>query len=435
MRTQGRARKSLRVSFFDGVFASLMTGLISDYVAPYALALKATTAQIGVLSAVPNFFASLAQLKCADVAERWKSRKKVIGIFIILQIAMGVPIIFLPYFAHSWAVIALIALVTLFSSANAFTGPPWAGLMSEYIPPRARGKYFGWRNKLMAAVTVAASYTAGFILNHFHQHVLSGFMFIMSLAVACRFVSWCFLMQMYEPPYHVHRDAYFGFLEFLGKARESNFARFVLFVASLNFCVNLAAPFFAVFMLHDLKFSYLMYTVMVTTVTVAHIATLDRWGAHADKVGNLKVLRVTAFLIAGLPLWWIVNRNPVYLVFAQVVSGFAWAGFNLCATNFVYDAVTPQKRVRCFAYFNVVNGIAVSAGALIGGLLVANMPGLLGYPLLSLFLFSSILRFVVVFFFLRRIQEVRPAQDVSAKDLLSSMIGIRPLDYLRQTQD
>jgi len=232
---------------------------------------------------------------------------------------------------------------------------------------------------------------------------------------------------MYEPPFRVSKEAYFSFLDFIKRIKESNFAKFVIFVASLNFCVNLASPFFSVFMLRDLRFNYLIYTILVTTVTIASIFTIDRWGRHADRVGNTKVLKFTSFFIASLPLWWIINQNPIYLIFVQIISGFAWSGFNLCAVNFIYDAVAPQKRTRCIAYFNVFTGVALCLGALIGGYLVNMLPNLFGYKILSLFLLSSTLRFLVVFLVSGKIQEVRTTEKITSKDLFYSIIGIKPI--------
>ena len=433
MSTPGRVKKSLNFSFADGLFASAMTGLTADYITPYALALQATVRQIGFLSALPNLLSSLVQLGSAGLADRLKSRKKIIIIFVLLHLLMGIPIILIPYIFKAQPVLSLVIFVTLFTSLNAFAGPAWASLMSEYIPYKLRGKYFGWRNKIMAAVTIFSAFLAGFILQHSKNNILKGFTIIFGAAVIFRFISWCFLTRMYEPPYRPNPRAYFSFLDFIKRVRESNFAKFVIFAASLTFCVNLASPFFSVFMIRDLKFNYFTYTIVVTVVTVAQIITFDRWGRHADKVGNVKVLRLTSFIIASLPLWWIFNQSPLYLVFAQILSGFAWSGFNLCATNFIYDAVSPPKRVRCIAYFNVFSGIGVCLGALCGAFLVDILPALLGYKILSLFLLASVLRFAVVFIFSGRIKEVRKTEHISSKDLFYSVIGIKPM--LGVTQD
>lgn len=433
MRKLGRVRKSLRYSFLDGTFASCMVGLTTDYVAPYALALKASLSQISFLSAAPNLISSLAQLKTPDLVEKVKSRKKIINFFVLMHVFMGLPIILAPYLFKTHAVLFLILFVTLFSSFQAIAGPAWASLMSDYIPVRSRGRYFGWRSKTLGVITITCAFIAGLVLHYFKNNILKGFMVIFSAAVICRFISWCFLTRMHEPQFIAKEESYFSFLDFIRRIKESNFAKFVLFVATLNFCVNLASPFFSVFMLKDLKFNYLTYTIVVTAVTIAQIFSIDRWGKHADKIGNIKVLRLTSFFIATLPFWWIINQHPLYLVAVQVAAGFSWSGFNLCATNFIYDAVTPEKRTRCIAYFNVCSGVALCCGALMGGYLVNILPPLFGYRILSLFLLSSILRFSVVSFISRKIREVRHVEAITSKELFYSMVGIKPL--LGVTQD
>ena len=110
-----------------------------------------------------------------------------------------------------------------------------------------------------------------------------------------------------------------------------------------------------------------------------------------------------------------------------MLSGFAWSGFNLCATNFIYDAVTPEKRTRCIAYFNVFTGMALFLGALLGGFLLNVLPALFGYKILSLFLIASILRFITVLFLSGKIKEVRKIEQITSKELFYSVVGIKPI--------
>lgn len=423
----GKIRKTLKFSFWDGFFASCMSGLVTDYLTPYALALKATSGLIGILNAAPNFVSSLIQLKSADLAETFKSRKKIIVLFVLLHALMGIPIILAPYLFKEHAVLSLIIFVTLFSSFNAFAAPAWASLMSEYIPVNKRGKYFGWRNRILGTVAIVSACIAGFILHYFKNNILMGFLIIFSAAFCSRIISWYFLTLMYEPPFKNAKESYFSFFDFIKRAKASNFAKFVIFTACLNFCVNLASPFFSVFMLRDLRFNYLTYTFVMVAATITQIFLFGRWGKHADKVGNLRVLKFTSFIIASLPFWWVINQNPGYLMCVQVISGFAWSGFNLCAVNFIFDAVTPEKRTRCIAYFNFMNGLALCAGALLGGYLLNILPVLFGFKMLALFLISSILRFVAVLLFSGGIKEVRLAPKVKGLDLFYSVIGFRPI--------
>ncbi len=427
MSTRNKVRKSLVFSFWDGVFASGTAGFINDYVAPYAIALKASVRQIGYLTAFPFLFTSLIQIFSADITDKFKSRKKVIVIFVLLHTLMLLPMMFIPSMPAAHQVPVLIIAMTLFIGLNSLTGPVWVGLMAEYIPARKRGFYFGWRNKIMSVVALACSYLAGVILQLTKNHALRGFIIIIGAAMLARLASWYCLSRMYEPAYRVKHEAYFSFLDFIGSFRTSNFARFVFFVAGLQFCVNLSAPFFSVLMLRELQFSYLTYTVIVTSATAAQIFFIGRWGRFADKTGNIKVMRLTSLIIATLPLWWIAYRHPVYLIFIQLLGGFAWAGFNLCAGNFVYDAVTPQKRIRCQGYFSVVVALAVALGGIIGGRLAQVLPALCGYKILSLFLLSSALRFVIITFLARGIKEVRPIEKMNSRTLLAQVIGVQGL--------
>jgi MFS family permease len=356
------------------------------------------------------------------------NRKKTICFFVFLHAVMLVPMILTPFLFKGNPVIFLILFFTLYTGFNTLVGPVWSDLMCEYVPARKRGSYFGWRNKIMSIVVIGASLTAGIILQAFGQKSLAGFAVILSIALACRLVSIYFLTRMYEPRFTVHRGAYFSIIDFIRTMRHSNFGRFVLFIAGMQFCVNLAAPFFSVFMLRDLQFSYITYTVLVATVTAVQIFTMGRWGRCADRTGTLKVLKVTALVIATLPLWWLVSRNPAYLFFIQILGGFVWSGFNLCTTNFVYDAVTPQKRIRCLGYLNVFVGMAVFLGGLIGGQLATIMPPVLGYKLLSLFCISSILRFLVLWLIVGTIKEVRPIEKMKTKDMLWGVAGLARLD-------
>lgn len=414
-------------SFWEGIFSACTGGMTNDYFAPYALALKATTRQIGLLAAAPFFASSIVQLESARVMERLKSHRKIIAIFVFLQLAMFIPIIFVPYLFKAKPVPFLIIFITLFVSLNTFVSPVLSNLMAKYVPRGMRGRYFGWRNKITTIILIISSLSAGLILHSFKKNVLTGFMVIFSIAFIARIFSWACLIRMQEPPFKIDKNSYFSLFDFVKNIRNSNFGRFALFFSGVQFCVNVASPFFSVFMLNDLKFSYITYTIIISIVTVIQILTIGRWGRCADMVGNVKVLRLTSLIIASLPLWWIISQNPFYLIFAQALSGFAWAGFNLCAGNFILDAVTPQKRIRCIAYFNILVGIGVSLGGLLGGQLAVFVPNIFGYKMLTLFLISSALRFFVVLSLSPKIQEVRPAKKMSTRELVSCVIGIKSI--------
>jgi MFS family permease len=106
----------------------------------------------------------------------------------------------------------------------------------------------------------------------------------------------------------------------------------------------------------------------------------------------------------------------------------AWAGFNLCSVNYLYDATGTENRTRYLAYFNCGNGLAAGLGALLGGYLITHMPALRGYQILSIFLISGVLRGVAAIIFLPGLREVRRVSTVPAAELFHILTGGRPVD-------
>jgi len=423
---KGKIRKSLKYSFLDGIFASVMQGIAENYLNPYALALKATARQIGLLVSLPGLTTAISQLKAADLADRI-GRNKIIKASVFSQVLTWLPIIFLPYFflknsPAGW----LIFFVTLYALFGNLSAPAWGSIMSQYVPMNRRGSYFAWRNRIFGTVALSSVLLAGFILHTLNNKNLFGFTIIFSLAMLCRFVSWIYLNKYYEPRLLINPDSYFTFWDFIKRIKESNFVKFVLFISLMSLAVNLSAPFFPYYMLRERKFSYLSYTIIILVPTIVTLLSLSRWGKHADIIGNLRVIKSTATLVPIIPVLWLFSANKLYLVGVQIFAGFLWAGYNLCITNFIYDAVSPEKRVRCLAYFNFLNGLGLFLGATLGGHLFSHLPKIFGYQSFTLFLISGLMRGIIVSIFVPTIEEVRRVREISSRDLFFSVIGIKP---------
>ena len=65
-----------------------------------------------------------------------------------------------------------------------------------------------------------------------------------------------------------------------------------------------------------------------------------------------------------------------------------------------------------------MNGTAVCLGSLTGGLLATRLPPILGYPLLTLFVLSGVLRVIVSVLFRRWVKEVRKVPRIGTFKLL-----------------
>jgi MFS family permease len=421
-------RASLRSSFKDGIFAAVMGGATDHYATPLALFLGASVQQVGLVSALPHLFSSMSQFFAVRVIYWLGGRLKMLVRLVFSQATLILLMSLLPWLPINYGVELLLMLLITSALCGGLAGPAWGSLMSDYIPSSKRGRYFGWRNRTIGAVTVGSVIASGLLLNWFESiSYAAGFFIVFCWAALARYTSAYFISRMDEPPEKRDPAGDFTFLMFVARFRESNFLKFVIAIASFNFATYLSAPFFTVFMLRDLEFSYLTYMTLQVCSSIASFVALPLWGRHADLVGNVRVLRLSAFFAATIPVLWLLSHNPVYLMVVQLWSGFSWSGVTLSTGNFIYDAVTPQKRIRCIAYFNVVNGVAVFAGSVLGGFLASRLPPVFGYRLLSLFALSCFGRLAIYLLLSRRFREVRPAHEVSLQDLFFSVVGIRPL--------
>jgi len=331
---------------------------------------------------------------------------------------MWLPIFLVPYLMPGQKVWWLIVFVTLSTVAGAIANPAWGSMMADLVPERIRGRYFSARGRISGGVVLAFGFLGGGILQLVQPNVFVGFAILFGGALVFRSISLYFLAKMYEPAAALPRSDQPGLLDLVKDIGSSNLGRFTLFVALMSFCTNISAPFFTVYMLRDLHFSYLSFVIVNSAGTLATILFLAYWGRRADRAGNIRIIRFACIFVPLVPIAWLISKEVWFLVIVQTFAAFAWAGFDLANVNFLYDAAPPEERTKRIAVFNAMNGVAVCLGALTGGLLATRLPPLFGYSLLSLFALSGLLRAVVAAFLLRGIKEVRHVPQIGVVKLL-----------------
>jgi MFS family permease len=430
--------RSLRHSLKDATAFAAMTGVGETYLSAFALYLKASTQQIGLLASLPPLLGSLMQLCSAWAGHLTGRRKRIILMGASLQALAWLPILILPLLFPEHALPLLTGAVVLYYAGANFAAPQWSSLMGDLVPPRRRGRYFGLRTKLITATTFATLLLGGMCLHVYTQHdaTLAGFVTLFVIAALARFVSVYHLYRMDDPAGRVAAMELPVGPGWWHRLRHSNAIRFSLFFALMQFSVAIASPFFTVYMLRDLQFSYLAFTLNTGTAIFAQFLTLTQWGRVSDVFGNRRVLAVTGLFIPLLPALWTLSTNFWYLIAVQALSGFAWAGFSLSAGNFIYDLISPQRRATYLAVHNVLASVGVFVGAVLGGWLGAVLPAeirLFGHdlrwvsPLYGVFVVSTIVRAAVVVLLVPRLREVRNVRPISVGQVIFRVTRINAL--------
>jgi MFS family permease len=402
-----------------------MTGGLETYFSAFAIFLKASASQVALIATLPNLLGSLAQLLSAWIGHRIQQRKPIIVFSAFLQ-AMLLPLIFLlPVLFPDHAVLLLMLGLTLYYVASHMIEPQWISLMGDLVPERKRGRYFGHRTRLASIASCSALAVSGLVLHvlDINDLPLIGFAILFLIAFLARLISVRNLHKMHEPRPHAISLESSTDLRWLRKPEFSAAKRFSAYFILMQMAVGIAAPFFAVYMLKTLQFSYLQFMFNTGTAILFQFLTLAYWGRIGDVMGNRLVLLVTGMLIPLLPGLWIVSPNQWYLLSLQVLAGVAWAGFNLSSGNMLYELVPREKRATYQALQNVVLTFSVFVGGLIGVLIVNAMPQTLSFnnweftittTLFWAFIMSSLMRGAVAAIFLPRLRELRkPRRQVT----------------------
>ncbi|MBS3099414.1 MFS transporter [Candidatus Pacearchaeota archaeon] len=410
-------QKALNVSIKEGEASSFSGAVGETYITPFILALKADSLYVGIFSAISGLIAPLSQLFGDKLMEK-HSRKKIVRAFILAQALIWICIVSLAYLLWQGVsgevlVIYLLVFYVLFAAFGGIIHPTWFSWMGDLVPDKERGRYFSKRNRITGFLALIGALAGAFVLDIFETkgYASLGFLVLFSFALIFRFISFLYINKQYEPVFKLEKDYYFSIWSFL--KRLDNYGKFAVFHAFFNFALMIASPFFAVYMLEELEFSYITFMIVTMSSSAFYLVFTPIVGKFSDKYGNRKLFIFGCILFGLNPLLWIFIKNPVALVFVpQVIVGLANAAFVLAVSNFTYDSANQQHRALCTTYTNILAGFGIFFGSLIGGYLLKYFPETIANSFVIVFALSAVLRLGVSIFFASKIHEVKKVKKL-----------------------
>ncbi len=414
----------------DGAANAAKDSVLVSYLTPLALALGATSQQIGFLNSLPALFGNLIQPVAGKYIETRGGKKSTT---LVMQFFAPLAILLIAFLSLSTVpdkISYLIIFTIAYQVIYGFQSTAWLSWIADIIPEKIRGEFFGKRNALAGFVSLGISFTAGWLLSAVDGTL--GFAIIFGFASAAGFASYFLLRQVPKSPQAPHGHFNLGIKEFFRDFRgHKNFSNFTYYIFFLNFGVFIAAPFFVVYMLKDLGIGYFGYAIALAVEAAVVIFSQKYWGKLMDKIGDRAILGVCGILICIVPVAFIFTNNFFTLLFAQALAGFAWSGFDLARFNFLLDSTPPQKRPSFIANHKLLTGMAIFAGGLAGGFLAAAFAGmqiLFLSGLKILFALAFLLRILPLAIFFPRLREQRvPAsQAVPVKNIFWRAVALYP---------
>jgi len=424
-------RKALLFSLGDGIFANVMLGLVETFGIAAAVFLDAPAIAIALLGSLPLFLSSIGQLLLPSFTSPEKGRKRYVvrgttfqSIFLLCIALSG----FLPHAIRSWAYVLCFALYGF--SGNVVSGF-WIAWMGDLVPQKVRGRHFAWRNRIFSITQLICVLTAGIISRKYTTNTAHWTLFalIFFTASIARFISNGMMRRQYEPP--IEPVAGKKHLSIIHQPRP--FLFYCLSAALVQGSVALAGPFFNVWYIRDLHFDYFTLSAVTVAMVLGTIVSLPFWGKIADAFGNRTVIVITVFLIATVPLPYIVWSKAWQIWILNFYTGVCWSGYNLSNFNYLLAASGSNRTEQSVSLAVATTGIVNFVFAIIGGFLATHLPQLFAYRLHSLFLLSSIMRFIIFAFFIIRYPKYEP-QANNALQQFFQIPGYRAgLGVLRNT--
>ena len=379
-------QRSLRLLRWDSVMAGAMFSLGSGgFMAAYALALGANNLQVGILAALPPI-AQVIQLPAVLAVERFR-RRKAIGLpaWFLSQL-VWLPIGAVPFVLDTPGSLAITAVIILLALRGLFN-PVWVifsgSWLRDLVPPDAMGRYHGQRLALMTTAVVLVGLGGSLFVQWWqgfaspdHQIYAYSFLLIGGWAVF-GLASPSLVAFAKEPLMPAAPESNRSTLSIiLDPLRDRNFRRLFRFLIIWNFALNLAVPFFAVYMLTRLGLSLPMVIGFTMLSQVTNVLFVRVWGAMADRLGSKTVMSLSASLYLLVIIGWIFTTNPEphvltvpLLVALHIFAGVAAAGVLLTVQTLALKTAPTGKATPYVGLANIATGLGAGISPIIGGAL------------------------------------------------------------------
>lgn len=402
-------RRNLTHFFYDGLFASASDKIILTYLSIYLLSLGASRQQVGLLSSLSNLVAALLLLPAAMLVERTGKRKEITlfasggGRLALLLLAL-LPLLLGQSKGMIWVTLGL---ALLREAANNIGYPGWIALTGDIVPLAGRGRYFGTRNFMMGLSGIITALLIGQVITWIGEPL--GYQVSFFLAVALGLVSMAFFSRI-KDPIHTESDeetVQNNVREILSSLKgESPFIMYCIFTALWNFSINIAGPFFSLYMVDTLHFTAAMIGVITVSNAISNLIVQRRIGSLADRWGNRNLTIVFVLLIPIVPLiWGSWVRTSWQAIAIEILSGVAWGAYNLVSFNTLLTMTPEKQRTRFSAFYQIVVTLSLGLGAALGSFLIPliNFKGLT--------MVSAAGRLLAGFLFIFLVKDNQPAPE------------------------
>jgi hypothetical protein len=364
----------LKWSRIEVIFWSLMIGAGEVYIGAYAIACGFSDRYSGLITALPLGIASILQLFTGRLRKLFKARKH-----FVIVCAAGQAFALFAITGHGLfakdSPDLLMFMLTMYWICGLTAGPVWNAWIVSIVAKPDRPSFFAKRGPFHEITVLCALVTAGFILNY-SQNKMLVFAMLFVFAGLARLGSAGSLSKLPNENARVDPDPAdaLDLISFKDWIRERKVRWMLVLLGSFNFGVYIGSPFFTPFMLRQLQLSHSTYMLLIALPFISRALAYRQYERIIKRVGILPVLLPAAGVIAIVPALWAWLPVLPALVLFQIVSGFAWSGFEYSILMKQLSEFPPKERSRVLTWTNFIVGFCNILGVSIGSQLLGSQP-------------------------------------------------------------
>jgi MFS family permease len=377
--SEEQVNAGLKLVIKDGLATEAMTALTGGaFLTAMALLMGASNLQIGVLAALPTF-TNIFQLLSIWLVRKYRNRRAIavtcslLARFPLLMIGV-LPLIF----STTATVGALIFFLFFFYFFGSIAGPTWNSWMKDLVPENILGTYFSRRTRQTQILNMIMSLLSALLIDLVKKHYPGAEL----TTYACMFIaggvigicSAYFLARTPEPETQVANENIFRL--FKKPLQCKNFRNLLIFNSAWVFALNIATPFFFVYMMKTigLPLSYIIGLGILSQIS--GIASVRLWGRYTDDYSNKTIIAISAPLYILCIVGWCfaspsasMLTNIILLMIINLITGIASAGINLALTNIGLKLAPKEDAIVYLSVKNIVTAFFSSIAPLVGGCL------------------------------------------------------------------
>ena len=390
--------------FHGDAAASAVEDAAVAYQSPSLIAAGADAQQVSILTTLLNLAMAAFCLKAPGLIERagLTRRGGLVLAFINLIAWVPLALAFLPVgrgLAPAW--FGLLWFINL--APGLLLSAQRDSWLAVLVPGESLGRYLGQRLAIKSTFYLGGFVCLGYFMDN-NDGGLARFTIVFTVAILAALVDYLVMSLMRDRPVPTIPanppkpavSGKFSFIDYLRELRTRKLGRFVTFTSLFYLTVGLTGPLYAVYLLRDLKLSYVTFTAIVGAEFAARIVSVPLWGRFADRAGSIRVLGIVTRIIPVIPLLWLVSPHPAYLFMVQTASGVCWGAFDLTTQRYIFKTAPGERRLWYIVYNRILVLLPASLGGLIGAVSLNHIGPVLGSPIFSLFLASGATRALIV---------------------------------------